>query len=103
MVTMELIHADNLTPDQVMLGDLIRVTIATALGSTISGFIAGYFLLELSTPVLGIAQWFFYNKPLVFVICVIVGSVITALTANFLKSISNRDIAALDAADDGIS
>ena len=50
-----------------------------------------------------IAQWFFYNKPLVFVICVIVGSVITALTANFLKSISNRDIAALDAADDGIS
>jgi len=84
-------------------GDLVRVTIATALGSTIAGFIAGFFLLELSTPVLGIAQWFFYNKPLVFVICVIVGSVITALTANFLKSISNRDIAALDAADDGIS
>ena len=25
MVNMELIHADNLTPDQVMLGDLIRV------------------------------------------------------------------------------
>ena len=81
----------------------MRVTIATALGSTIAGFIAGFFLLELSTPVLGIAQWFFYNKPLVFVICVIVGSVITALTANFLKSISNRDIEALDAADDGIS
>ncbi len=26
MVNMELIHADNLTPDQVMLGDLIRVS-----------------------------------------------------------------------------
>jgi hypothetical protein len=25
MVNMELIHADNLTPDQVMLGDLIKV------------------------------------------------------------------------------
>lgn len=25
METMELIHADNLTPDQVMLGDLIKV------------------------------------------------------------------------------
>jgi fructose-specific phosphotransferase system IIC component len=48
---------------------------------------------------LGIAQWFFYNKPLVFVICVVIGSVITALTVNLLKSMSNRDIAALDAAD----
>jgi fructose-specific phosphotransferase system IIC component len=80
-------------------GDLLRVTIATALGSTIAGLIAGFFLLELSTPVLGIAQWFFYNKPLVFVVCVVIGSVITALTANLLKSMSNRDIAALDAAD----
>ena len=35
--------------------------------------------------------------------CGIVGTVITALTANLLKSISNRDIEALDAADDGIS
>jgi len=26
MVNMELIHADNLTPDQVMLGDLIKVS-----------------------------------------------------------------------------
>jgi hypothetical protein len=26
MVSMELIHADNLTPDQVMLGDLIKVS-----------------------------------------------------------------------------
>ncbi len=80
-------------------GDLLRVTIATALGSTIAGLIAGFFLLELSTPVLGIAQWFFYNKPLVFVACVVIGSVITALTVNLLKSMSNRDIAALDAAD----
>ena len=48
---------------------------------------------------LGIAQWFFYDKPLIFVICVVIGSLITALTANFLKSISNRDIDALDAAD----
>ena len=36
---------------------------------------------------------------MIFVICVIVGSVVTALTANLLKSISKRDISALDAAD----
>ena len=81
------------------MGDIVRVTIATVLGCTIGGTIAGIFLLELSTPVLGIAQWFFYDKPLIFVICVVIGSLITALTANFLKSISNRDIDALDAAD----
>ena len=80
-------------------GDLLRVTIATVAGSTIAGLIAGIFLLELSTPVLGIAQWFFYNKPLVFVLAVVVGSVVTALTANLLKQFSHRDIAAIEAAD----
>jgi PTS system fructose-specific IIC component/fructose-specific PTS system IIC-like component len=80
-------------------GDLLRVTIATAIGTTVAGFIAGYFLLELSTPVLGIAQWFFYNKPMVFVLCVVVGSVTTALIVNFLKGISDRDIAAIEAAE----
>ena len=81
-------------------GDLLRVTIATAIGSTVAGFLAGYFLLELSTPVLGVAQWFFYNKPMVFVLCVVVGSVIVALVVNFLKGISNRDIAAIEAAEE---
>lgn len=82
------------------IGDLLRVTIATVIGSTLAGFLAGYFLLELSTPVLGIAQWFFYNKPLVFVLCVVVGSVTTALVVNFLKGISNRDIAAIEAEEE---
>lgn len=80
-------------------GDLLRVTIATVAGSTTAGLIAGIFLLELSTPVLGIAQWFFYNKPLVFVLAVVVGSAVTALTANLLKQFSHRDIAAIEAAD----
>ena len=73
------------------------------MGCTIGGTIAGIFLLELSTPVLGIAQWFFYDKPLIFVICVVIGSLVTALTANFLKSISNRDIDALDAAENELN
>ena len=84
-------------------GDIVRVTIATVLGCTIGGTIAGIFLLELSTPVLGIAQWFFYDKPLIFITCVVVGSLVTALTANFLKSISKRDIAALDAEDENLN
>jgi fructose-specific phosphotransferase system IIC component len=81
-------------------GDLIRVTIATAIGTTLTGIIAGFFLLELSTPVLGIAQWFFYNKPLVFVLSVLVGIFTVALIVNFLKGISNRDIKALEAAEE---
>ena len=84
-------------------GDIVRVTIATVLGCTIGGTIAGIFLLELSTPVLGIAQWFFYDKPLIFITCVVVGSLVTALTANFLKSISKRDIATLDAEDEHLN
>jgi len=73
-------------------GDLWRVTVATAIGSTVAGTIAGYFLLELSTPVLGIAQWFFYDKPLIFVFSVVIGSITVAMVANLLKGISNRDI-----------
>lgn len=77
-------------------GDLWRVTVATALGSTVAGVVAGYFLLELSTPVLGIAQWFFYDKPLIFILSVVVGSITVALVANLLKGVSNRDIAQLE-------
>ena len=84
-------------------GDLIRVTIATAIGTTLTGVIAGFFLLELSTPVLGIAQWFFYNKPLVFVLSVLAGTITVALIVNFLKGISNRDIKALEAAEEKIN
>lgn len=79
------------------IGDLLRVTIATAIGCTVTGFIAGYFLLELSTPVLGIAQWFFYNQPLVYLLSVVVGILTTALIVNLLKGISKRDIAAIEA------
>jgi len=53
-------------------------------------------LLELSTPVLGVAQWFFYDKPLIFVLSVVVGSITVALVANLLKGMSNRDIAQLE-------
>jgi fructose-specific phosphotransferase system IIC component len=81
-------------------GDLWRVTVATTLGCTVAGFIAGFFLLELSTPVLGVAQWFFYNKPLIYVLCVAVGSLTVALTANLLKRFSKRDIAAIEAEEE---
>ena len=69
-------------------------------GTTLTGIIAGFFLLELSTPVLGIAQWFFYNKPLVFVLSVLAGVITVALIVNLLKGISNRDIKAIEAAEE---
>ncbi|MBT4359520.1 MAG: PTS fructose transporter subunit IIC, partial [Candidatus Marinimicrobia bacterium] len=43
--------------------DIIRCTVATVCGCVVTGSIAGFFALELYTPVLGIPQWFFYNKP----------------------------------------
>jgi PTS system fructose-specific IIC component len=73
-------------------GDIIRSTIATVTGCFVAGTIAGIFSLELYTPVLGIPQWFFYNKPLVFWTCVIAGVITTALVVNLLKTISKRDI-----------
>ena len=81
-------------------GDILRVTIATTLGCTVTGLIAGFFLLELSTPVLGVAQWFFYNKPLIYIVAVIAGCSTVALTANLLKNFSKRDIAAIEAEEE---
>ena len=66
--------------------DLLRVTISTVAGSMVTGLIAGIFLLELYTPILGIPQWFFYNKPLVYAISVISGIIVTAVLVNILKS-----------------
>ncbi len=73
-------------------GDIIRCTIATICGCMITGTLAGYFSLELYTPVLGIPQWFFYNKPLVYLCILIPGILTTALVVNFLKKISKRNI-----------
>ena len=77
-------------------GDIFRATVATVAGSMVTGTIAGFFMLELSTPVLGIPQWFFYNKPFVYGLSVIAGIVTVALVVNTLKKYSNRDIAKIE-------
>lgn len=66
------------------------VTIATVSGSIVTGVIAGAMELKLYVPILGIPQWFFYDKPLVFAFSAITGIVTVALIANFLKSRKNR-------------
>ena len=62
------------------------VTVATVTGSMITGIIAGAMELKLYVPILGIPQWFFYDKPLVFAFSSITGIVTVAIIANFLKA-----------------
>lgn len=83
-------------------GDIVRVTVATVFGCVVTGVISGIFALELYTPVLGIPQWFFYNKIIIYIISLLAGILTVALTANFLKKISSRDIEALDREDEEI-
>ncbi len=84
------------------MNDLIRATVATVAGCLVGGSIAGFFALELYTPVLGIPQWFFYNNIYVYIGSVVSGVITTALLVNLLKSISNRDIKAIEASEESI-
>lgn len=70
--------------------DLKNVTISTVLGCVVSGIIAGANSLKLYVPVLGFPQIFFYDKPLIFLIAVLSGTITVAFTANILKMRSNR-------------
>jgi fructose-specific phosphotransferase system IIC component len=65
--------------------DLWRVTVASVLGCAVTGAIAGGLALQLSTPVLGLPQWFFYDRPLVYWVSLVAGVVVVALVANTLK------------------
>lgn len=70
--------------------DLKNVTISTVLGCVVSGLIAGVNSLKLYVPILGLPQVFFYDKPLIFIIAVVLGVITVAVTANLLKWISYR-------------
>ena len=80
-------------------GDLWRVTLATVAGCVTTGAIAGALALELSTPVLGITQLFFYSDLSAYFFSVAVGVIVVAVVANALKSRSGRDVAALNQRD----
>lgn len=82
--------------------DIVRSTVATVIGCSVSGSIAGYFALELYTPVLGIPQWFFFNKPLVYWGSLLAGVLTTAFLVNLLKQINKRDIEAIEKQEESI-
>lgn len=67
-------------------GDLLRVTAASVCGCVATGVLAGWFALKLYTPVLGLPQWFFFDRPLVYWGSLAVGVLTVALVVNFLKS-----------------
>lgn len=71
-------------------GDLAKVTIASICGCVVSGTIAGWTGLKLFTPVLGLPQWFFFDRPWLYWISLVPGVLTVALTVNFLKAMGGR-------------
>jgi PTS system fructose-specific IIC component/fructose-specific PTS system IIC-like component len=69
-------------------GDMWRVTAASVLGCVVTGTIAGFYELKLYTPVLGLPQWFFYDRPWVYLGALVPGVIVVALAANTLKSLA---------------
>lgn len=73
-----------------VINDIIRCTIASFLGCLVSGFLAGFFGLELSVPALGLASWFFISFVPVYALCVVAGAAVTAAALIFLRKIWPR-------------
>lgn len=78
--------------------DVVRVMIATTLGSAVAGAMAGFFGLMIPAPGNGIIGMWLFNKPFHYVICTIVGALVCALTVNLLKKMSKRDVTVTDEA-----
>jgi len=66
--------------------DPIRVTMGCVVGAMVAGVIAGAFGLTSPFPGLGVTLMLVVNKPLVWLLSLATGSVVTALVVNFLKS-----------------
>jgi len=70
--------------------DPFRVIPSLMVGSAVAGAMAMAFNLTLQAPHGGIFVMGLVNKPLIFLLCTVVGTVISALMVNFLKSIKKQ-------------
>lgn len=69
----------------IILNDLVRITICTALGSATSGALIGYFDVSSSVPSGGLVAMPGFNYPLKWLLSLIIGSIVFAIFLQFLK------------------
>lgn len=74
----------------IILNDLVRITICTALGSAVSGALIAYFGVSSSVPSGGIVAMPGFNKPWLWLLSLIIGSVVFAIALQFLKRKPNE-------------
>lgn len=76
--------------------DWLRVTVACIVGSAVAGAIAGAIALKVQMPMLGVLGIVLYDKWWGYLLAMGVGSVVTALLANLLKSRAKTNLAPSD-------
>lgn len=69
----------------IILNDLLRITICTALGAGVSGALCGYFNIASSVPSGGFLALPGLNKPIAWLFALFVGSIVFAIALQFLK------------------
>ena len=69
----------------IILNDLLRITVCTALGSAVSGALVGFFGVSSSVPSGGFIAIPGMNKPFEWVVALLIGSVVFAIALQFLK------------------
>ncbi|MCI6844245.1 MAG: PTS fructose transporter subunit IIC [Coriobacteriaceae bacterium] len=69
----------------IILNDLLRITVCTALGSAVSGAMIGFFGVASSVPSGGFLALPGFNKPVEWMVSLLVGSVVFAIALQFLK------------------
>lgn len=69
----------------IILNDLLRITICTALGAGTSGALIGFFGVESKVPSGGFLALPGLNKPFAWLLALLVGSIVFAIALQFLK------------------
>lgn len=69
----------------IILNDLVRITICTAIGSAVSGSFIAYFGVSSSVPSGGIVAMPGFNHPWLWLLSLLIGSLVFAIALQFLK------------------
>lgn len=69
----------------IILNDLLRITVCTGIGAAVSGGLIGLWGVESSVPSGGLIAMPGFNKPLLWLISLLVGSLVFAIVLQFLK------------------
>ena len=69
----------------IILNDLLRITICTGVGAAVSGGLIGYWGVESSVPSGGLVAMPGFNKPMLWLVALLIGSLVFAVLLQFLK------------------